>query len=264
MTESFAGRVVLVTGGTGGIGSAVVEKFVALGATTLVVARDQKKLERLRESIANTYGEESVHTYAADVCSYLNFEKLIKDVIKRFGFIDTLVTAAAGPAMMAPLLDTSLDEWRSILTIDLDSVFITNKIIARSMVEKKFGRIVNLTSFHNVATYPFRSTYNAAKAGVEGFSRALAVELGHFGITVNTVAPGPILTERTSWFLSQSPENHKGMLSRTPNCRLGEVSDIAECIAFLSSVESRHINGQRIVVDGGWSSNAWWGDHQTL
>jgi NAD(P)-dependent dehydrogenase (short-subunit alcohol dehydrogenase family) len=123
---------------------------------------------------------------------------------------------------------------------------------------------VNLTSFHAVATYPFRSVYNAAKSGVEGLSRGLAVEWGHYGITVNTVAPGPILTPRTEWFLAQDPGNEAGMLARTPSVRIGDVTDVSSTVAFLVSDEARHINGQQLVVDGGWTKNAWWGRHTDL
>ena len=132
------------------------------------------------------------------------------------------------------------------------------------MVRQKYGRIVNFTSFHNVATYPYRAGYNTVKSGVEGLSRALAVEWGHYGVTVNTVAPGPILTPRTEWFLGQDPANLAGMLSRTPNTRIGELGDVSSMVAYLVSSEARHINGQQIVIDGGWTKNAWWGNHTHL
>jgi glucose 1-dehydrogenase len=90
------------------------------------------------------------------------------------------------------------------------------------------------------------------------------VEWGHYGITVNTVAPGPILTPRTEWFLSQDEANLDGMLSRTPNVRVGKLEDVSSTIAFLVSSEAKHINGQQIVIDGGWTKNAWWGNHTGL
>jgi NAD(P)-dependent dehydrogenase (short-subunit alcohol dehydrogenase family) len=119
-----------------------------------------------------------------------------------------------------------------------------------------------MTSFHTIATYPERVAYNAAKSGVEGITRALAVEWGKYGITVNGVAPGPIRTPRTSGFLAQSADVESGMLGRTPTVRLGETEDVASLIAFLVSDEARHINGQNIVIDGGWTKNAWWGKHE--
>ena len=130
------------------------------------------------------------------------------------------------------------------------------------MVKKKSGRIVNLTSFHNEGTYPERVAYNAAKGGVEGISRSLAVEWGKYGITVNSVAPGPIRTPRTSGFLSKSPDVETGMLGRTPNNRIGEVEDVSSLIAFLVSDQSKHINGQQIVIDGGWTKSSWWGSYE--
>jgi NAD(P)-dependent dehydrogenase (short-subunit alcohol dehydrogenase family) len=123
------------------------------------------------------------------------------------------------------------------------------------------GRIVNLASFHVVGTYPQRTAYVAAKMGVVGLTQALAVEWGGRGITVNAVAPGPIRTPRTSWFLEQDPANERGMIGRTPTGRLGEIADVVDPILFLVSDHARHISGQTVVIDGGWTKNAWWGRH---
>ena len=156
---------------------------------------------------------------------------------------------------------TSFNDWRSVMDTDLDGVFLSCKVFGHEMLKNRWGRIVNLTSFHNIATYPERVVYNAAKGGVEGLSRSLAIEWGPFSITVNSVAPGPIRTPRTSGFLAQSPDVESGMLGRTPNKRIGETEDVANTIAFLVSDEAKHINGQQIVIDGGWTKSAWWGDH---
>jgi NAD(P)-dependent dehydrogenase (short-subunit alcohol dehydrogenase family) len=186
------------------------------------------------------------------------------DLIATHNHIDILVTCAAAPAAAAPFESIKLEDWRELMKTDLDGVFLACQYFGEPMLKQKFGRIINLTSFHNVATYPNRTAYNAAKSGVEGLSRALAVEWGHHGITVNTIAPGPILTPRTEWFLSQDIANKQGMLARTPSVRLGEPGEFGATVAFLCSDEARHINGQQIVLDGGWTKNAWWGDHSKL
>jgi NAD(P)-dependent dehydrogenase (short-subunit alcohol dehydrogenase family) len=155
----------------------------------------------------------------------------------------------------------TLEQWRAVLDIDLTGVFLACREAGRHMLAGGYGRIVNLTSFHVAATYPERSAYVAAKTGVAGLSRALAVEWGGRGVTVNTIAPGPIRTERTAWFMSNDPSAQSGMLGRTPTGRIAEVQEVAALAAYLASEEAGHVTGQAIVIDGGWTSNAWWGEH---
>jgi NAD(P)-dependent dehydrogenase (short-subunit alcohol dehydrogenase family) len=262
MIFSFENRVVLITGGSGSFGKAIAEKLHSQGASIILLGRSQEKLNKSIEAF--TSNGERYSSYACDITDELSLIKVNEDILKLYKKIDVLITCAAAPAISGKLEDTSLDDWRSMLAIDLDGVFLSCKIFGRSMINEKYGRIINFTSFHDVATYPYRTVYNAAKSGVQGLSRALAVEWGHYGITVNTVAPGPILTPRTKWFLSQDANNEAGMLARTPNGRLGDMSDISNLITFLASEESKHINGQEILIDGGWTKNAWWGSHTDL
>lgn len=262
MIFSFENRVVVITGGSGSFGKAIAEKLHTQGASIILLGRSQ---EKLNESIeAFTDSGERYASYACDVTDESSLIKVNEYILKSYKKIDVLITCAAAPAISGKLEDTSLDDWRSMLAIDLDGVFLSCKIFGRSMINEKYGRIINFTSFHDVATYPYRTVYNAAKSGVQGLSRALAVEWGHYGITVNTVAPGPILTPRTKWFLAQDVNNKAGMLARTPNVRLGDMSDISNLVTFLASEESKHINGQEVVIDGGWTKNAWWGCHTDL
>jgi NAD(P)-dependent dehydrogenase (short-subunit alcohol dehydrogenase family) len=168
--------------------------------------------------------------------------------------------AAAGPTA-GPSEQLAEEEWRRVIETDLTGVFLTCRAAGRQMIEQRYGRIVNMSSFHVVGTYPERAAYVAAKAGVVGLTQALAVEWGGRGVTVNAVAPGPIRTPRTSWFLAQDPANEAGMIGRTPTGRVGELDDVTAVIRFLCSPQARHVTGQTVVVDGGWTRNAWWGSH---
>ncbi len=255
-------RVAVITGGAGAIGLSIAETLHSLGAHVILLGRS---LEKMEQALAQ-FDPESIRSshFVCDVSDENSLVAVYEQIISAQAKIDILVTCAAAPAISGKLEDTSIEQWRSLLATDLDGVFLASKIFGKSMITRQYGRIVNLTSFHNVATYPFRTVYNAAKSGVEGFSRALAVEWGHYGITVNTVAPGPILTPRTKWFLAQDVNNEAGMLSRTPNVRIGDLSDVSSTVAFLVSDEAKHINAQQIVIDGGWSKNAWWGRHTDL
>ena len=216
-------------------------------------------LKKVAEELNNS--DNNLDYFACDVANEASLVEVRQAILEKSGKIDVLVTCAAAPGSSGKIEETSFSEWRSVLSTDLDGVFLSCKIFGSVMKQNDYGRIINLTSFHNVATYPERVVYNAAKSGVEGISRGLAVEWGPYGITVNTVAPGPIRTPRTLGFLAQSPDVEAGMLGRTPNIRLGETEDVAALIAFLASDDAKHINGQQIVIDGGWTKSAWWGDH---
>lgn len=260
---SLKGRGAIITGGSGSLGVACAKALVEMGADLVLIGRSDERLQLAKQRL----GENGTSRIECLVCDVTREESVnaARSQLANMGIkSDILVTAAAVSAASKPFQDLNLTDWRATTSTDLDGVFLACKVFGTVMAKAGFGRIINLTSFHSVATYPYRVPYNAAKAGVEGLSRALAVEWGHLGVTVNTVAPGPILTPRTQWFIDQDENNLPGMLSRTPTKRLGTSADIGATVAFLASSESGHINGQRLVVDGGWTTNAWWGDHQRL
>lgn len=223
------------------------------------MARSTKETEELAATLSSQ--NKSAMPLKADIVDPDSVHGAVQRVLEAWGRLDVLVTcAAAGPAA-GPSESLSLSDWKSVIDTDLSGTFVTCQAAGKAMLERGYGRIVNTSSFHVVGTYPQRAAYVAAKAGVVGMTEALAVEWGGRGVTVNSVAPGPIRTPRTSWFLSQNPANETGMIGRTPTGRLGEPSEVAALILFLASREAGHINGQTIVIDGGWTKNAWWGQH---
>lgn len=256
------GRVAVITGGSGALGLGVANELQDLGAHVILLGQSKEKLAKASKSINSDFGSNSF--YSCDVSDENSLIQTSKKIFSEHAKVDILVTCAAAPATGGKFEDSNLEEWRSLFAIDLDGVYLACRIFGKSMINQSYGRIVNFTSFHNVATYPYRTGYNSVKSAVEGLSRALAVEWGHLGVTVNMVAPGPISTPRTEFFLSQDEANLKGMLSRTPNVRIGKIEDVSSAVAFLVSSEAKHINGQQIVIDGGWSKNSWWGDYADL
>jgi len=252
-------RTAVVTGAGSGIGAAVSEKLFTMKCNMSIIGKSEKNVRKLAERLDRGLGK--IDHFACDVTNEQELLEVRNRILVKRGRIDILVTCAAAPAASGKADELSYGDWSNVMRTDLDGVFLSCKVFGQPMIAQRYGRIVNLTSFHTVATYPERVAYNAAKSGVEGLTRALAVEWGRYGITVNAVAPGPIRTPRTLFFLSKSPDAEAGMLSRTPSGRIGETADVAELIAFLVSKEARHINGQQIVIDGGWSKSAWWGNY---
>jgi NAD(P)-dependent dehydrogenase (short-subunit alcohol dehydrogenase family) len=236
---AFAARgdAVALLGRTAGTLRGVATEIGEAGGTALAIAGDTTDPQELREAVASVLSE---------------FERL-----------DALVTcAAAGPAA-GPSASLELGDWRHVIDVDLTGTFLTCQAAAQAMLAQRYGRIVNISSFHAVATYPERAAYASAKAGVIGLTQALAIEWAAAGVTVNAIAPGPIRTPRTEWFLGQSEDVERRMLNRTPAGRIGTTDDIADLTLFLCSPQARHIVGQTIVVDGGWTKSAWFGDYAT-
>ncbi len=252
-------QVILVSGAGRGIGKATAEAFVTRGAAVVLVARHSTEIQEMARIFTENGGTALAKT--VDVTSADSLKTLMQDITQSFGRLDGLVTCAAADPASGPSEQLPLQEWQRVIDVDLTGTFLTCQAAGRVMLAQGYGRIVNLSSFHVTATYPERTAYVAAKAGVVGMTEALAVEWGGRGITVNAVAPGPILTPRTQWFLSQDPKNEQGMIGRTPTGRLGTVEEVAATLVFLCSKEAGHINGHTITIDGGWTKNAWWGQH---
>lgn len=240
--------IAVVVGASGAIGTGIVQKLNAEGFACIAI------------SSRGTCSAKAIHSFSADVTDFDQMRSLADHIIKTIGSPLILVNAAAAPGSSAPAEDFLQESWQTLIDVDLSGVMFSCVAFGRHMLTQGYGRVVNLSSFHSISTYPQRVGYAAVKAGVEGLTRGLAVEWGSRGVTVNAVAPGPVESPRTEGFLRADPNNLMGMISRTPTGRLATPEDVANAVNFLVSEESSHFTGQTLVVDGGWTKNGWWGN----
>lgn len=247
----LAGRVALVTGAGRGIGAATAKRLAEEGARVTLADLDIEGCERVAQEIASL-GSEAV-AVRCDVSNSADAQQAVNTAIERFGQLDILVNNA-GILRDNLLFKMTDDDWDSVLDVHLKGAFLCSRAAQKHMVERKYGRIVNLSSTSALGNRG-QANYSAAKAGMQGFTRTLAIELGQFGITANAVAPGFIdtdMTRATAQRLGLSPEQfQQGMSQLIPLRRVGQPSEVANVIAFLASDDASYVSGQIIYVAGG-------------
>ena len=236
------GKIALVTGATRGIGRAVAEELVSKGAFVIGTATSEKGAE----SISAYLGEKG-KGLVLNVADQASINAVLEQIKQEFGDIDILVNNA-GITRDNLLMRMKDEEWFDILQTNLSSVYHLSKAMLRTMMKKRFGRIINIGSVVGSMGNAGQTNYSAAKAGLIGFSKALAKEVASRGITVNVVAPGFIATDMTD-VLSEELKNN--LLTQIPAGRLGEPKDIAKAVAFLASEDASYINGTTLHVNGG-------------
>jgi 3-oxoacyl-[acyl-carrier protein] reductase/pyridoxal 4-dehydrogenase len=238
-------RVAIVTGAAQGIGKAVADKLAAEGAKVVAVDVNGEGAERTAAVLDGT-------AVQADVSKPEDVQRAVDETLSRHGRVDVLANVAA----IVPFTawdDITFDEWRRIMSVNLDGIFLTIKAVEVPMREAGYGRIVNVASNVILAGTPNLAHYVAAKGGVWAFTRAAARELGKYGITVNSVAPGLTVTEGVMATRHAEAFEFVQMLQCIP--RRGEAADIAPSVAFLASEEAGWVTGQLLVADAGMTHN---------
>lgn len=243
---SLEGKVALVTGGGRGIGSAIARTLAAAGADVAVaVSRDVAAAEAVAEEVRGL-GRRAL-ARQCDVSDTEQSEQLVAATVEELGKIDILVNNA-GITRDGLLMRMSEADWDAVLDVNLKGTFNCTKAAIKRMVRQRSGRVVNVTSIMGITGNPGQANYAASKAGIIGFTKSIAREVGSRGITVNAVAPGWIRTQMTEGL----PEEYAGkILERIALGRLGEPEDIAGVVAFLCSPAAAYMTGQVLVVDGG-------------
>jgi 3-oxoacyl-[acyl-carrier protein] reductase len=245
----FAGRVAVVTGSARGIGAATARRFAEEGAAVAVLDLDQDAADQA----ASELGAEKAIGVACNVAEADSVETAVTRVVDELGKVDVLVNNA-GVTRDNLLFKMTEDDWDAVMNVHLRGSFLMSRAVQKHMVAQKFGKIVNLSSVSALGNRG-QANYSAAKMGLQGFTRTLALELGPFGINVNAIAPGFIvtdMTDATARRVGVEPEDYrKAAAERTPVRRVGYPEDIAAAAAFLCSDEASFITGQTLYVDGG-------------
>jgi 3-oxoacyl-[acyl-carrier protein] reductase len=242
---SLQGKVALVTGASRGIGQAIALELGRQGATIIGTATSEGGAQRISEHLAASSIEGA--GLVLDVSDDASVARVIEDVQKRFGAPVILVNNA-GITRDNLMLRMKDDEWFDVINTNLNSVFRLSKAVLRGMTKARWGRIISIGSVVGAMGNAGQANYAAAKAGLEGFSRALAREVGSRAITVNTVAPGFIDTDMTR----ELPEaQRETLLGQIPLARLGQAEEIAKVVAFLASEGAGYVTGATIPVNGG-------------
>jgi NAD(P)-dependent dehydrogenase (short-subunit alcohol dehydrogenase family) len=242
------GRVAVVTGGTSGIGLALVRGLAEAGADLVPISRRREQVDAAATEVEGL-GRRAVRV-TADVNDRESLDRAAQHVVAELGKIDILVNCA-GITKRTPTIDVSDAEWTSILETNLTGTWRACQVFGRNMLERGYGRIINMASLASFVGLFEVAAYTASKAGVAGLTRALAVEWGHRGVNVNAIAPGVYRTALNSALLDGT-ERGREFLLRTPLRRFGRVEELAGACVFLASDAASFVNGEVLTVDGGF------------
>lgn len=238
-------KIAIVTGGSSGIGFAIARKLASQQIHTIIIGRDEQKLNEAVAQLGK-YGQ----AIAFDVTNLGGIPGIVNQIIQQHGQIDILVNNA-GINLKKSALEVTDQEFQHILLTNLTSVFSITREVAKNMVARKSGSIINISSMAAQYGLPGVVAYAASKTAIEGITRTLAVEFSPHGVRVNCIAPGFIATKMSATALNGDLERKQKVLSRTPMGRLGSPEDVANAAYFLASDESTFVTGTVVPVDGG-------------
>ena len=251
MTGRFGGRVALVTGGSRGIGKGIVDLFAQEGAKVAFIDLNEEALSATTSELKEKGYE--VYSKVANVVDAEQVENAVKEVYETFGSVDILVNNA-GVIRDNLLFKMTDSDWQTVMDVHLKGSFNAARAVQKYMVEQKYGRIINISSTSALGNRG-QANYAAAKAGLQGFTKTLAIELGKYGITANSVAPGFIETEMTKETAARIGISFEQLIQASvaaiPVGRTGKPEDIANAVAFFADEKSSFVNGQVIYVAGG-------------
>jgi NAD(P)-dependent dehydrogenase (short-subunit alcohol dehydrogenase family) len=245
---SLEGKIAVVTGGTSGIGRAMSLGLADAGTDVIATARRREQVDETAAEIERR-GRKTLRM-ASDVCDRASLERLLAAALDRFGKVDILINCA-GKIKRTPTLTMPEEEWTSILDTNLTGTLRACQVIGKHMLERGYGRIINIASLNSFVALSEVAAYAASKAGVASLTRSLAVEWSKKGVTVNAIAPGVFRTELNANLLDSTARGQE-LLMRTPMGRFGKVEELVGAAIYLASDSASFVTGETLVVDGGF------------
>lgn len=247
----ITGALAIVTGSSRGIGFALASGLAEAGARVILHGRDVATVEAAADSLRGSHAAE-IMTTTFDVTDAAAVAEGIADVESRWGVVDILVNNA-GIQRRAPLLDFAIDDWNDIIATNLSSAFLVGQAVARGMVERGSGKIINIASVQSQLGRPGITPYAASKGGIVMLTRGMCADLAASGIQVNALAPGYFATDLTRALVDDETFS-AWLAARTPSGRWGQVDELVGTLIFLASPASSFVNGQVVYVDGGMTA----------
>jgi NAD(P)-dependent dehydrogenase (short-subunit alcohol dehydrogenase family) len=243
------GKVAWVTGGAKGLGFAMANALAGVGANIILNSRSPNEAADAAKKIADTHRRRAIGLQA-DVTRAEDVAAVVARAKKELGGIDILVNNA-GINVRLPTVELPVADWQRVVDINLTAPFVCSQAVLPDMIQKKWGRIINMSSILGLVGMAGRPAYGATKGGLILLTRTQALEVAHTGVTVNAICPGPFATDMNKALLDD-PEKYKSFVARIPMGRWGELNELDGAVIFLASNASSYITGAALSVDGGW------------